>query len=94
MAPVQKLTGKSRSGARVTRHYDRPQTPFQRALAAGVLDDTTVARLQRQFDATNPAALRRRIEVTPIELWKLTESPAPSVTGPVTHHIPDGNHSI
>lgn len=92
--PVQKLTGKSRSGARVTRHYDRPQTPLQRALAAGVLDETTATRLRRQFEATNPAALRRRIEMTLVELWKLTESPVPSVTEPVTHHPSGGNHSI
>ena len=92
--PVQKLTGKSRSGARVTRHYDRPQTPFQRAIAGGVLDEPTTTRLQRQFEATNPVALRHRIEMTLVELWKLTESPIPSVTGLVTHHPSDGNHSI
>lgn len=91
--PVQKLIGKSRDGARVTRHYDRPQTPFQRVLASGVLDEPTSTRLQRQFEAINPVALRRRIEVTLVELWKLADPPLPSVTVPVTQQSSLGNRS-
>lgn len=36
--PVRKLVGKRRSGARVTKLYDAPRTPYQRLLASGILD--------------------------------------------------------
>ena len=45
--PVQRLVAKSRHGARVTRRYDRAQTPFQRLLAAGTLSPRRLENWQR-----------------------------------------------
>ena len=72
--PVRKLVGKERLGARVTKRYDQPLTPYQRLLAAGALDDGARAQLSRQYLATNPAELRRRIDNLLRRLWRLGET--------------------
>jgi len=59
--PSMKLLFKQRSGAKVTKRYDRPATPYRRLLAAGVLDEPTRERLAAQYASLNPAALRRRL---------------------------------
>ena len=60
--PTMKLKEKVREGARYTRKYDPPVTPYQRVLASdGVTDDKK--RALRELKATlNPFALRREIE--------------------------------
>jgi hypothetical protein len=59
--PSVKLLAKRRQGAKVHKRYDKAQTPHERLLALGALDEATAARLQEQFLALNPAALRRRL---------------------------------
>ncbi|MHB9146414.1 MAG: hypothetical protein ACYC5Y_13925 [Symbiobacteriia bacterium] len=60
--PSRKVVCKARDGAHVRKTYDTAQTPFQRALAAGVLDSATTASLQAQRQAQSPLALHRRLE--------------------------------
>ena len=71
--PVRKLVGKERRGARVTKPYDAPRTPYQRLLQSGILDMTTQQRLQKQFLAINPAQLQRSIERALRGLWRRTD---------------------
>jgi len=71
--PVRKLAGKRRSGARVTKLYDAPRTPYQRLLDSGILDQATQERLQHEFQALNPADLKLRIEAALRHLWDCTE---------------------
>ena len=59
--PSMKLLAKRREGAKVHKRYDKAQTPHERLLALGALDEATAARLEEQFLALNPAALRRRL---------------------------------
>lgn len=73
LRPVRKLAGKRRHGARVTKVYDAPRTPYQRALASGVLDEATQERLDNELYAINPAELQRRIESALRRLWDCTE---------------------
>jgi hypothetical protein len=49
--PSMKLRTKTRTGSRVRRMYGPAQTPYQRALASGVLD----APSQRRLNAVYPA---------------------------------------
>lgn len=74
--PVRKLLGKERIGSRVIKRYDRPQTPYQRLLAAGALNDAARAELRRQYLATKPAELQRRIDNLLRRLWRLGEARA------------------
>lgn len=71
--PVRKLVGKRRCGARVTKRYDAPRTPYQRLRESGVLADATRDRLEQEVRASNPADLQRRIESALRRLWDCTE---------------------
>jgi transposase InsO family protein len=72
--PVRKLVGKERIGARVIKRYDQPLTPYQRLLASGSLSEVSRAQLERQYLATNPAGLQRRIDRLLRQLWGLGET--------------------
>ena len=72
-APQQKLLAKVRTGAKISKTYDRPATPFQRVLA----DTRTVSRdvktrLRRENKPLNPAAIQRQIQALSAELLTLT----------------------
>lgn len=73
--PVRKIIGKSRQGARVTKHYDEARTPYQRLLDAGVLDDTTLESLEDEFLALDPVALKQDVERILEQLWSTSERP-------------------
>lgn len=66
--PQQKLISKTRVGAKVSKRYDRAQTPYQRLLANAAahpddpaLDETDARQLANLLDTTNPAELRRHV---------------------------------
>ena len=64
--PQQKLQSKTRVGAKVSKRYDRAQTPYQRLLThaatnPAVLDQADTRRLATLLEDTNPAAARRDI---------------------------------
>lgn len=69
--PLQKTVTKERQGARTYRRYDRAQTPFQRvmALADDQVSPEHKAALKAQYDALNPAALRRELLRLQNRLW-------------------------
>ena len=69
--PVRKLIGKQRLGAKTVKHYDEPQTPYQRLLARGSLSEPQKADLARQYQAVNLMALRQRITELQRRLWRL-----------------------
>ena len=60
--PSMKLTDKKRSGAKVKKVYDQPQTPFARLLSSGLLDKDQVASMTKGYEKLNPARISRRIE--------------------------------
>jgi hypothetical protein len=89
--PVRKLIGKERDGAKVRKRYDQAATPYQRVLAAGVLDTPTRAQLERTYQALNPVGLRRAIAdavkavVQAAEpRWGSEAAPGPRSPSPVT----------
>ncbi len=69
--PVMQLQTKVRRGGRVHRCYDRPQTPYHRLMAAEQLDEAAVKQLRAQYEALNPAALKRSIDDTLSRLWQM-----------------------
>ena len=71
--PQQKLLAKVRTGAKVSKTYDAPATPFQRVLAdTGTVSKETKARLKRENRPLNPAAIQRQIQALCAELLALT----------------------
>jgi hypothetical protein len=69
--PVEQLVTKHRSGARVRRVFDRPQTPYQRVCAAGVLSPAKRDELDALYQRLNPLQLRRELEAALDRLWTL-----------------------
>jgi len=60
--PSMKLIGKVRVGSKLTRRYDKPQTPFERMAACPQADLLKLVELQKLRDATDPFALAKTVE--------------------------------
>ncbi len=60
--PSMKLLFKKRDGAKVTKQYDKAQTPYQRLLLAGILDETARKQLQSFYRVLDPVELLRQLE--------------------------------
>ena len=69
--PVEKLVTKHRHGARVRRVFDRPQTPYQRLCAVGVLPPDKHADLETLYQRLNPLQLQRDLQTALDRLWAL-----------------------
>lgn len=59
--PVMRLKEKERDGARVTRKYDRPKTPYERVLEHEEIDLSIKKKLRERFLRLNPKKLLREI---------------------------------
>jgi hypothetical protein len=71
--PVSKLLRTERVGAKVKKFYDRAQTPYQRLLATGILDETRKNSLERLYQSLNLVKLRAKIYAAQNALWQLTD---------------------
>lgn len=71
--PTCKLISRERIGAKVQKKYDIAQTPYQRLLKTGVLDQARQQVMAAHYRSLNPAELRRRIYETLEALWQLAE---------------------
>ncbi len=67
--PISKVLVKQRTGAKVTRTYDTPQTAYQRLMQSGVLNEAKRRSLAQVYATTNPVRLRAEIEATLRKLW-------------------------
>jgi hypothetical protein len=74
--PTMKLLSKTRHGAKVHKVYDTAQTPYQRLLRLGVLNEAKQAQLAATYHGLNPVKLLEQINSNLEQLWKLAERPA------------------
>jgi hypothetical protein len=86
--PVMKLVSKTRIGSAVRKHYDEPQTPFQRLLIQPSVPLTLKDQLSQEFNRLNPAELKRRLAQLQHTLF-LSHSPLPQRP---THTVPAPDH--
>jgi hypothetical protein len=71
--PQQKLVKKIRTGAKITKKYDLPATPYERVLAdEGTVRKLVKTRLKRENKPLNPAAIQRQVQALCVELLTLT----------------------
>ena len=71
--PQQKLISKERNGAKVTKKYDQPATPFQRVPAdRGTVPKRVKTILGAENVPLNPAAIQRHMQALAAELLTLT----------------------
>jgi hypothetical protein len=59
--PVMKLKEKVRIGAKVTRRYDQPKTPFRRVLDHPLVQQPVKDALQAQYQSLDVTALKREL---------------------------------
>ena len=70
--PSMKLKEKTRDGARVSRRYFAPQTPYRRVLESPHVSPAVKRRLRTRYNKLNPAALQRRMHKLQRKLLRLT----------------------
>lgn len=69
--PQMKLVSKERTGSKVKKQYDVPQTPYQRLLTLEEISAERKTRLQASYDQLNPFALKRTIDKLQERLHKI-----------------------
>ena len=69
--PFRKCSSKTRTGSKTKKSYDEAKTHYRRVLECGLIDDKIKARLRKQYDGLNPAALKRKISGLQDKLLKL-----------------------
>ncbi len=89
-APQQKLVSKTRIGAKTTKKYDLPATPYSRVLAgSGIVRKAVKTRLAKENKPLNPAAIQRQIQALADELLTLTTAkrgPKPAASPRASSH--------
>jgi hypothetical protein len=59
--PTMKLIEKTRIGSKITKKYDKAQTPYRRVLASPDVSAQNKQKLKTQYAKLNPAYLKRQI---------------------------------
>jgi hypothetical protein len=72
--PCVKLKKKVRVGSKLTRRYDKPQTPWQRVLASPQRDPDKVATLQALFKTLNPFELAKTIDQKLAAIYRMSST--------------------
>jgi len=83
--PQQKLLSKVRNGAKVTKTYDRPQTPMFRADAHQAVAAKDKSRLTEAYVDLNPAAIQRQIQALTAQLLAVATSKGAASRRPEPH---------
>lgn len=75
----QKLVSKVRNGAKVTKKYDRAQTPAQRLMGHPAGTEVMKRQVSHQLSSTHPGHLSRMIDAhaRKLETMALNKAPAP-----------------
>lgn len=70
--PTMKCVKKQRSGSRYVRHYDTPQTPYQRAVADPRISAEVKAELTVLKETLNPLVLRKEIDTLVSKIFNIS----------------------
>jgi hypothetical protein len=82
--PSFKLKSKTRQGAKVTKQYHAPATPYQRLLASDQISELVKQQLPAAFAALDPVQLLQQIRSWQQELVTAEESPSAEPKSEVT----------
>lgn len=75
--PSMKLVRKTRTGSKVRRIYDDPQTPYQRMLRSEGVSEAVKTRLREQYAALHPVELKQELTSWSEKLDRLNGSKPP-----------------
>ena len=85
--PSLKLVSKVRIKSRYQKKYDKPQTPFERLKASGILSKESQARLEREYKSLDPFELDKRIQRRLRKIEKMKQSGESAAVG--KHGVPN-----
>lgn len=68
--PSMKLLSRERLQGHTTKHYDKAQTPYQRALGSSQIAEDPKSRLRDSYQKLDPVLLLQEIEHLQDEFWK------------------------
>lgn len=75
--PSFKLKDKEREGAKVRKHYEAPETPYQRLLRSEYVEESTKERLRQQFQQLDPVLLLKHIRDSQAAVMALSQNTMP-----------------
>jgi len=78
----QKIVSKQRHGSKVTKRYDRAQTPYERATARESLAADDATAIRAVMEGVHPGELYREIRALTVQLERLALSKAPAPIKP------------
>ena len=90
--PVMKLKEKLRSGSKLTRRYDEPQTPYRRVLAHPQVSDEIKSALTHQYESLNLIEIRRALARLQQALFRSAVKAGPPPQPPSTPPFPPPGH--
>jgi len=67
---MEQLSATREGGKQKRQHVKRPQTPAQRLLASGQLNESQGRQIEEHLETTNPFAMKFRIEQLLGQIWK------------------------
>ena len=81
--PSMKLVSKERKEGRITKRYDRAQTPYQRALSSSAIDEGQKSRLRDSYQGLDPVVLLKELEHLQDQFWEYAHRKPSSSIGSV-----------
>ncbi len=79
--PSLKLASKVRIKSRYQKKYDKPQTPFERLKASGILSEESQIRLELEYKSLDPFELDKRIQRRLRKIEKMKQSGESTAVG-------------
>ena len=71
--PAMKLQDKIRIDSKIKKHYDQPQTPYQRLMQSDAISDTQKEKMRQVFESLNPFELQQRIQQKLKNIFRLVD---------------------
>ena len=68
--PTMKLLDKIRIKAKIKKHYDQPQTPYQRLMTSQKVDALQKEKMRQTFESLDPFLLQRSIQLKLKNIFK------------------------
>jgi hypothetical protein len=90
--PVMKLKEKVRSGSRLTRRYDEPQTPYKRLLAHPAVAPEVKQHLAQEYASLNILTLKRSLHQIQHALFHLVVAAGPPPERRFPYWPPESTH--
>lgn len=71
--PVFKLYSKERIGGKIKKVYDTPQTPYQRLVSGGYIEEIQAYSLKKRMETLNPVELKKQLDLKLKVFWETAE---------------------